>query len=407
MQLPSRPLATPPKHAYPSCRITAGTKRSRPGTPRITPGHPHSPRDEFDSGFEDSDSNSDGESCCGDDRVVTQSLVLSKQHRFHQARRPLLRLARQRVEAFADSTHYVAPPDQKAPPRKRSRSSSWQPEASSPFQEFGSHSDKEGTDNGFVVISPSKNTECFHFSCPFYARRPKQYQQCLIHHDLLTMENVITHIQRHHKQPHYCPKCSQMFDSVIDCDRHIMARTCRLRDLIIPDGINLYQKERLAKMGRRQLSNAERWDRVKATVFPDAVSLPSPYLDQGCGRAVSTARDYWHEHGWRFISGFLSSEGLLDNDDRAQVALFKLTLGDLVAEIINEDERARRAREVRRRPMCRVVAMSTAKWSLPWISSSPTDHSDTHHICYPQRVGGCDPRSLVVSHQPQRYYQKR
>ncbi|KAF4464756.1 hypothetical protein FALBO_8410 [Fusarium albosuccineum] len=292
----------------------------------------------------DSDSECTEESCCEDDDDVNGDFALPKEHPFQKARRPLLRHARQGVKAFAATAtaQYGAPPDHQPRPWKRPRSSKWTQESTFVRSELGDDGDQEDTDDGFLMVPSLKET--FRFSCPFYKQDPKKYRQCLLQHDLRTFDSVIKHVQRHHKKPSYCPMCSQTFKAVIDCDRHILKRSCEKGDLIIPEGVNSNERAVLGKRDRRRLSNIERWGRVNDTIFPGAESVPSPYLDQGCGREISIARDYWEKYGWRSVFDFLTSRGMLngayddDDDERAGVMLYKSTLVDLLAEIMEEYE---------------------------------------------------------------------
>ncbi|RSL52441.1 hypothetical protein CEP54_010909 [Fusarium duplospermum] len=321
----------------------AGTKRSKPGTPAHRQLPSHSSRESSgahsyitpassDDELEDSDSDeSDVESCCGD-QSDANNVVLPEDHMFQQAVQPLLNYSLKRVREFIDIAQYTAPPDKQEPPRKRSRPSDWQqPEPTTPSQQ-------ESSDDEFVVVSPPRGN--FHFSCPFYASNPQKHQQCLKKHDLVTPENVIRHVQRHHLRRPYCPICSRVFDSTSQCDSHIIKRQCELRDLVLPEGINYYQKARLVRDDKPNFSNKRRWERINATVFPNEESVSSPYLSKGLGLEVSMARDYWREHGRTIVLGFLKKQGMLreagQDDEEAQAALYKLTLEKLVSKIVDE-----------------------------------------------------------------------
>ncbi|KAF5005050.1 hypothetical protein FDECE_8466 [Fusarium decemcellulare] len=288
--------------------------------------------------FESNDEDSENESCCGDEHDAMKDHVVPESHRFHHTRTALLRLARERTRAFINIARYAAPPNHEQPLHSYAKLPNWQPE-STYAGGAADHSDDADSTDGLVVVSPP--TGLFHFACPFYASYPQQHRQCLVHH-LLTPEQVITHIQRHHMKPPYCPICSETFGTVIDCDNHIIDRSCALSELVIPDGISLYQRARLTEGDAPWLSNLERWGRICATVLPDQAPPPSPYLDRGLGRAVSMARDYWVKHGRRCVSDFLQSQGLLDgvreDDEIAQIALCKLTLEDLLDEMMEEPD---------------------------------------------------------------------
>jgi hypothetical protein len=113
-------------------------------------------------------------------------------------------------------------------------------------------------------------------------------------------------------------------------------------NLVMPEGLDSNQRARLARNDRRNLSNTERWNRLNDVIFPNDGCVSSPYLDQGCGQEISTARDFWKEYGWNCVSDALASlgtHGETHGDDRgARLSLFKLALEDLLAEIMQEYE---------------------------------------------------------------------
>ncbi|UPK99195.1 hypothetical protein LCI18_010130 [Fusarium solani-melongenae] len=321
-------------------------KRSRPGTPANRQPPPPRSRessgacsyitpaasdDEVDDSLDDSGSDeSDVESCCGD-QLDENILASSGDHRFQHVVQPLLDHSLKRVREYTDIAQYDAPPDKQEPPRKRSRPSNWQSEPATP-------NNQEHSDEGFVVVSPPRGK--FHFSCPFYASNPQKHPQCLKKHDLVTFDNVITHVQRHHMRPLYCPICSQVFDSASQCDSHVVKRECELGELVLPEGINYYQKAKLARDDKPNLSNKRRWERINATVFPNEKPLSSPYLSRGLGLEVSMARDYWAKNGRTVVSDFLKKQGMVgeagQDDEKAQAALCKLTLENLVNKMVEE-----------------------------------------------------------------------
>ncbi|KAJ4267527.1 hypothetical protein NW762_003634 [Fusarium torreyae] len=302
--------------------MAAVTKRTAPCVDMLTPSSQYlsqvkrcrytkSPSDQqFDSSTESSASESDEESCCEESLSIERDSVLPEDHPFQEVRWPLLQFARQTVKALTYS-----------------------------HNEKGNNSDTGNTDEKCPVLPLEQS---FHFSCPFYKHSPKKYGLCLLHHDLRTIDDVIKHLQRHHKKPPYCPMCSQTLDTIPDCDRHILTRTCEIGGLEMPEGISSKQRARLAKRDRTHLGVFDRWECIHNTVFPDAGSVPSPYLDQGCGREISVVRSYWESYGWRCVSDFLASQEMSietqDSDAGARMSLLEVTLKDLVAEIMEEYE---------------------------------------------------------------------
>lgn len=328
----SLPYTRVPARSSTAVSLT-GTKRGRPGTPvhRQLPSRSSqerssahgyiSPVSSEDEGeLDDSDRDeSDVESCCGD-QCDANIGVLPKDNRLQQVVQPLLDHSLKRVRAFINVAQYSEPPDKQEPPRKRPRPSNWQSGPTSP-------NDHEHNANA-----------TFHFSCPFYASNPQKHQQCIQKHNLVTLDNVITHVQRHHMRPPYCPVCSRVFDSQSQCDSHIIERACELRDLVLPEGINYYQKAKLARDDKSHLGNKQRWERINATIFPDEESVSSPYVNNGLGLEVSMARDYWKKNGRAVVSDFLRKQGMSRQDDD-MATLCKLTLENLVSKIVEEHNR--------------------------------------------------------------------
>ncbi|UPK96730.1 hypothetical protein LCI18_007665 [Fusarium solani-melongenae] len=356
--VPALPAPAQPHQNSQSCcpsttatgSTTPSAKRKRQCPARMIPRCPRATRRRSTHSLElggnswDSDCESDEESCCEQDFYSEVECLLPEGHRLQKVRLPILRLARQRVRVFTANACYVAPPDHQPSLRKRPRPCNWPRETTcTPIKPVGD-TNEEDTDDGFLLVSPPEefDEKPLHFSCPFYKRDPKTYRQCLLRHDFRTFDSVITHLQRHHKKPPYCPMCSQTFDTVIKCDRHILKRTCKMGDLVMPEGLNSNQRAMLARNDRRILSNTERWNRINDVIFPDAGCVSSPYLDEGCGREISMARDYWKEYGWRCVSDVLASQDMggetHGDDGGTRLSLFKLTLGNLLDDIMQEYE---------------------------------------------------------------------
>ncbi|RMJ11432.1 hypothetical protein CDV36_008939 [Fusarium kuroshium] len=331
--IPYRPVSDPPHgSSLPSPPAnSAGIKRERSGQPRTPTQHQRfqssdwsSSEDELDSNSSSSDSDSDDSSCVEgkhDWRDAVPAYVLPQNHRFQDIRQELVKSILDSLERWMKITRYVSPPDDRLPPRKRLRISHWQ--------------EGEDSDDGFVVVDPPAGY--FHLACPLYVANPAKYQDCLLHHDLQSNEDVIRHIWRNHMKPPYCPICSKTFESLSSRDSHILEKKCELRDLQPIDGINYYQKSKLKRRDRVYHGEARRWRRIYATVFPNSDRSASPYLDKGCGKAVSMARDYWATKGRRSVARFLESRQLLgdyEDEEDAQDALCKLVLDDVLREIV-------------------------------------------------------------------------
>ena len=315
---------------------SAGIKRERSGQPGTharnqsfrgsqSSLYGYSSEDDLDSSSSTSGSDSDDSSCSDSEHSspgAAQEYVLSHDHRFQSSRPELLKSSLDSLDAWMRSARYVLPPDDSLPPRKRLRTSHW----------------KESDDgiDGFIAVSPPVGY--FHLACPFYVYSPARYQQCLLQYDLRSIEDVIRHLRSHHMKPPYCPLCSQTFDSLSSRDSHILERTCELRDPQPIQGINFYQESKLKRRDKIYLGEAKRWRRIYATAFPNSDLPRSPYLDRGCGEAVSMARDCWRVNGRLCVSQFLERSGFIGREDErdrlAEEALCNLALEDIVRVIV-------------------------------------------------------------------------
>ncbi|KAF4966706.1 hypothetical protein FSARC_5650 [Fusarium sarcochroum] len=297
---------------------------------------PSSEEDGQDDSEENINESSEDESCCDVRAGAIKDGILLNDERFQLIRQGLSQQILERFQAFIAIALYSAPPDYQELPGNSPSERTWQTESTCPSETTENY-DQEGHD-GLVVVSPPRGH--FRLKCPFYAANPEKYRCCLVKHDLPTMDNVIKHIKRHHTKPSYCPRCSKVFHTVVQCDQHILKRACKVQDLIKPEGVNRYQRARLTKRDSRQLSNIRRWERIHGTVFPGMESIPSPYLDQGGERVISIARDFWRKEGQGCVSTFLQSQDWLStgekHDKDAHIALYKLVLEDLIEEIIHE-----------------------------------------------------------------------
>jgi hypothetical protein len=71
---------------------------------------------------------------------------------------------------------------------------------------------------------------------PFYKFAP-QYRNCLWEIELPNIDTTIWHIIVHHRQLDHCPICYEAFGNRADCDKYIVARSCRPAILNKPTGV--------------------------------------------------------------------------------------------------------------------------------------------------------------------------
>ncbi|KAG8362307.1 hypothetical protein FVEN_g280 [Fusarium venenatum] len=263
---------------------------------------------------------------------------------FHQLRQPIATLLRQRLQTFTNTVQYVTPMNYWKR-HDEDMGSSDGPVVSTYLLNLGNEGGCR-EDEKFVFVSPPKTH--FHYACPFGALYPKRYHECLLQHTLLTMDDVVNHIERYHAEPLYCPRCSQVFDTLIHRDRHIIKRSCELQDLQVPRRINAQQEAALKRVMKMDINDEERWNCIFTTIFPSVKPPSSPYLDQGSRLAIAVVKDYFMVDGRRCLFEFLRTQGLdktVTGDPCAEAALCQLAFDDLLGDVVEryeemEDKRA-------------------------------------------------------------------
>ncbi|KAK2666428.1 hypothetical protein RAB80_018085 [Fusarium oxysporum f. sp. vasinfectum] len=180
--------------------------------------------------------------------------------------------------------------------------------------------------------------ELDHFKCPFYASNPEGYRHCLARCDLRSVESVIMHMKRHHKKPPYCPMCSKTFETVAECDKHIMKRKCETGPLEVPDGINHYQKSQLRNKTKSKdytdLGPEQRWEYIYKLVFPESQSYPSATMDTEGEKRVLQARVFWHAQGRKYVTEYCQTGSGFEIEDVQEV--YKACLHALVERVVDK-----------------------------------------------------------------------
>ncbi|CAF3518380.1 unnamed protein product [Fusarium graminearum] len=255
-------------------------------------------------------------------------------HWLQQVRQPLNALLRERLQAFINTVQYV-PPLNKNTFHDEGFYSSDGPVVSTRLMNLYGSTSLEYKDDGFVIIQPPKRN--LHYACPFEAVYPRRYRQCSLQHSLFTMDDVMGHLKRYHVDPLYCPMCSEIFETLIHRDRHIIKRSCEVQELQVPKEIKAHEEDSLERIMKMNISDEERWNRIFNTIFPNANPPMSPYLDCGRRLAISVARDYFMMDGRRCVSELLQAQGLdtdVEGGQHAQAALCQLALEDLLSDIM-------------------------------------------------------------------------
>ncbi|QPC71877.1 hypothetical protein HYE68_002629 [Fusarium pseudograminearum] len=273
----------------------------------------------------------DTESCHGDANGNDSGDYTTLEHHWlQQVRQPLNALLRERFQSFINTVQYVAPQNNTKFHDEDFYSSDG-PVVSMRLMNLYGNTGHEYKDDGFVLVSPPKRN--LHYACPFEAVYPEKYRRCSSQHSLLTMDDVMGHLKGHHVDPLYCPMCSEIFETLIHRDRHIIKASCELQKLQVPKKIKENALMRIMKMN---ISDEERWNGIFATIFPNEKPPHSPYLDCGRRLAISVARDYFMVDGRRCVSELLQAQGLdtnVEGDQHAQAALCRQALEDLLNNI--------------------------------------------------------------------------
>ena len=178
------------------------------------------------------------------------------------------------------------------------------------------------------------------FACPFRARNPTRYAECLKHAALRNPRDVKRHVWQEHRLPNYCPVCYSVFETESECSEHIVQRICKLKSR--PDhleGVSEDQKKLLARRDRSGASREQRWFAIWDIVFPREPP-PRPFPHGGEDRAVADVREFWEGRGRKVVAGFLREKGLLSwdmkDEERALAAVHKLVGGRLIEGVFEE-----------------------------------------------------------------------
>ncbi|KAH6884898.1 hypothetical protein B0T10DRAFT_492953 [Thelonectria olida] len=222
-----------------------------------------------------------------------------------------LRGVKDELQSWSTNAHYTPVAENRRPIYQHAKGINQQRQAL-PLKE------EHQSDTAFAVNSHHGYSS--HLACPYYRKNPDKYQLCLLDCNLRTINDIIRHLHQHHTKPPHCPMCSRRFGTFLARDKHILERTCKIRDFADIDGINEYQKAQLVSRDRPSLDNWERWERIWTIIFPRTEFTGEPYLDTDCEQAISMVRDFWKNEGRKFISRYVESHGLLrcHHEDKKQ-----------------------------------------------------------------------------------------
>ncbi|OAQ99022.1 hypothetical protein LLEC1_01161 [Akanthomyces lecanii] len=307
-------------------------------------------------------------------------------------REQVLQTSHERVRRWIATVRYIAPPEDRLPPRSRINSTAWfaSPESLTLLNSTsGANAPREQTVRMF------RPDGYLHLACPFFAADPERHRSCVLEgRDLQSVSAVLRHIREHHPWRAYCARCHRDFDSPEQRDAHMAERACESVGYPAPQGdasrkgVSDDELRRLRKMDLRHSheGEAERWRRLYWELFPDLWTGDEeeygeeeeeeagaedemadtasedgngddnengnmdgenaildercdPYLRSGNGYAVSLVHDFWAQHRRECVAAALEAAGHdIDelHDDEALKALYQATLKELISKVYHE-----------------------------------------------------------------------
>ena len=146
-------------------------------------------------------------------------------------------------------------------------------------------------------------------SCPFYKKDPRKHHVCC-KFVLNRIRDVKQHLNRCHRMPLYCPRCSKVFKDEDWRDYHIRTENCQEGILQKPEGISESQKKQLQRKVSSTQPEPEQWFSIFDILFPDHVPRPTtPYIDTGLLQNVQAFQDFSVQHGPRILDEVLMASG--------------------------------------------------------------------------------------------------
>ena len=236
-------------------------------------------------------------------------------------------------------------------PRKRVRTMGQEPAGG-----YTVETDSDDSDLFNIVLERESRTGAL-LACPFYKRFPAQYGKCMWESEQRGVKDLVRHIVDHHRKPVHCPICYTTFDRPADRDKHIVDRTCQLRQLEsgMLSGVSQEQEGDLLELvlskGHRgeheeghysvsAKSDRKRpigWFRIWDIVFPGVPQPASAFLDLPPERAVTALRLFWSTAGPQLIAEELRARSLLhwkvSQEEAALAVLYSVVLEEMVHEV--------------------------------------------------------------------------
>lgn len=194
-----------------------------------------------------------------------------------------------------------------------SRASASRASASQLSKRYNWHSDDEGEENGQFkkrrkVRKPDLDPRrCL--ACPFAKKDPIKYRQCY-KYTITRIQDVESHLYRHHEQPIYCACCKDTFETEVALRSHAEANCCSPRHETV-DGVDRDQRAQLRRRVPAKVGVELQWFTVFYILFPHHLPRPrSPYIDLGLASDLCSFQDYMASEGASIMFEALQAHGL-------------------------------------------------------------------------------------------------
>jgi hypothetical protein len=149
----------------------------------------------------------------------------------------------------------------------------------------GNHGDHDdGSSDGDGSQQPSKRFKAsksedraLRFACPFFKRHPEVFRTCGMS-DHENSSRVKQHINRKHRVPIYCPRCSETFKTDHERDTHVRDADCPVGPKANFICATDEQLRKLSKRNTRQ-TDRENWNAITRSCFLTIRCLRAPILN--------------------------------------------------------------------------------------------------------------------------------
>ncbi|KUI62536.1 hypothetical protein VP1G_09672 [Cytospora mali] len=164
-------------------------------------------------------------------------------------------------------------------------------------------------------------------ACPFRKRNPHKHQDCL-KYSLHRIKDVKQHVYRRHRQPdYYCPRCSDVFETMDERDEHIRVAKCALSSVPRFEGISDEQRQRLCKSSSRGLNHQDQWFEMWDIIFPGEERPASALVGSYTEEMVPLLRNLWINKKNHIL------DRVLDNNGHGKVDRSKLN--DIMTSLLD------------------------------------------------------------------------